>query len=384
MSEELISRLVPVIIILLLVAVWAAMIAFVYRDTNRRGLTGTKQFIWLLLSLFPLVGLIAYLMAHSDQVSALSFGSQRQDTPSQSRPMRRTQPLSSQQPMSKSTISAVEYVKKQTAGNQGSGSGPRVTTPPTNAPNMIKAPPTIPTGVTLTVTGGPGVIRHQAELSFGDTLIGAAPEGQADAYIIIDGDDSVSSTNARIWMVGGEFHLENLSRYGSWVNGKPFYSIGESVQLPADAQIKVGNTYLRLTKQGQNISSASPNPPPALNTPRNSKEALHAAVTYLLVVEEGPHSGEQFVIDRLPATIGRLANCTICLDNDLFVSRKHAEFYLQGGVLRLRDLGCNSGTSVNGYDIHDKMLEVGDKILLGESRLVVRRSALRNTKDLRM
>ena len=91
------------------------------------------------------------------------------------------------------------------------------------------------------------------------------------------------------------------------------------------------------------------------------------------MVEQGEHSGEQFVIDRFPATIGRLANCAICLDNDLFVSRKHAELYLQGDVLRLRDLGSNSGTSVNGYDIQDKMLEVGDKILLGESRLVVRR-----------
>ncbi|GIK40857.1 MAG: hypothetical protein BroJett011_46900 [Chloroflexota bacterium] len=93
---------------------------------------------------------------------------------------------------------------------------------------------------------------------------------------------------------------------------------------------------------------------------------------YLLVVAAGPHAGEKFILDNLPATIGRGSGCAIRLDNDQGVSRRHAELYQQAGKLRLRDLNSTHGTRVNGYDINDKGLTSGDKIHVGYSVFIVK------------
>ncbi|MBE7552441.1 MAG: FHA domain-containing protein [Anaerolineales bacterium] len=92
-------------------------------------------------------------------------------------------------------------------------------------------------------------------------------------------------------------------------------------------------------------------------------------MTYILRVTDGPHAGEKFVIDRFPALIGRGSDCQIRLDNDLGVSRRHAELYQQAGKVRLRDLGSTHGTTVNGSKINDKELASADKIRLGYSLL---------------
>lgn len=97
-----------------------------------------------------------------------------------------------------------------------------------------------------------------------------------------------------------------------------------------------------------------------------------AKLTCVLMVAEGPHSGEEFVLDGLPAAIGRGSGCAIRLDNDRGVSRRHAELYRQAGKLRLRDLNSTHGTRVNGFDIDDKGLTPGDKIHVGYSLLIVK------------
>lgn len=91
---------------------------------------------------------------------------------------------------------------------------------------------------------------------------------------------------------------------------------------------------------------------------------------YVLAVTDGPHAGEKFVIDRFPAFIGRGSDCQIRLDNDLGVSRRHAELYQQGGKVRLRDLESTHGTTINGSKINDKELASADKIRLGYSLLI--------------
>lgn len=96
-------------------------------------------------------------------------------------------------------------------------------------------------------------------------------------------------------------------------------------------------------------------------------------VAYTLVVTEGPHSDEKFGIDHWPICIGRSPGCDIRLDNDLGISRQHAELYQQGGQVRLRDLASTHGVSINGYDVKDKGLTPGDRIRLGHSVLIFTR-----------
>ncbi len=91
-----------------------------------------------------------------------------------------------------------------------------------------------------------------------------------------------------------------------------------------------------------------------------------------LVVMEGPHTGEEFFLETLPASVGREPGTAVQLQNDRRVSRLHAEFYRKDGSLRIRDLRSTHGTFVNGYSISDKALEQGDKIELGVTILQIR------------
>jgi pSer/pThr/pTyr-binding forkhead associated (FHA) protein len=92
----------------------------------------------------------------------------------------------------------------------------------------------------------------------------------------------------------------------------------------------------------------------------------------VLVVTEGPYTGKEFTLERLPASIGRGANAALRLDEDLGVSRQHAELFRQDGRLFIRDLNSTHGTLVNGLQIAEQALQPGDQIQIGYTRLLIR------------
>jgi len=105
-------------------------------------------------------------------------------------------------------------------------------------------------------------------------------------------------------------------------------------------------------------------PPPAPAGP--------GGADYQLVVTGGPEAGKSFRLEYLPAVIGRGQDVSISLDNDQSVSRQHAELYLQGVMLRIRDLNSAHGTQVNGFSIQDKGLDAGDRIEIGRTVIQVK------------
>ena len=210
MSEQFALMLVVIAIILLMLGVWAATIVFVFWDTRRRNLPGRQQFKWVLLSLVPLVGLIAYLINRPGQ----------------------TKPSTSQ-----------------------------------NRVTMLKP---------------------------------------------------VQTTERRL----------------------PTIAAAEFAQV-------------------------------ARQRPELAVEAGQEP-TLTLTVTKGPHLGQEFVVDKLPALVGRVDDAAVRLDQDIGVSRRHAELYRQQGVLRLRDLNSAHGTSVNEQAISEVDLAPGDTICAGLSFLVVK------------
>ena len=64
--------------------------------------------------------------------------------------------------------------------------------------------------------------------------------------------------------------------------------------------------------------------------------------------------------------IGRKKECNIYL-NDELVSRNHARIIFSGGNVKMTDLGSTNGTSINGQNIKEKVLEDGDEIVIGFS-----------------
>lgn len=92
---------------------------------------------------------------------------------------------------------------------------------------------------------------------------------------------------------------------------------------------------------------------------------------YKLTIIAGSHVGKEHILDHLPVRIGRGLDVSIPLDEDMGVSRLHAEIYEQSGELRIRDLKSTHGTLVNDNLVTDQNLSPGDRIRVGRSILLV-------------
>jgi hypothetical protein len=113
-----------------------------------------------------------------------------------------------------------------------------------------------------------------------------------------------------------------------------------------------------------------PSHPPKLDPPQETKTAPQSETwTIKLSVMAGPHNGAEYIFKSLPIKIGRGSDVSLPLDEDLGVSRLHAEIYEQKGTLRIRDLHSTHGTKVNDLIISDNSLDTGDKIQIGVSIL---------------
>jgi hypothetical protein len=93
-------------------------------------------------------------------------------------------------------------------------------------------------------------------------------------------------------------------------------------------------------------------------------DALPAG-TALLVVRRGPNAGSRFLLDSDLTLVGRHPDSDIFLD-DVTVSRRHAEFYRQGGRFTVRDVGSLNGTYVNRERIEETDLSGGDEVQVGK------------------
>jgi hypothetical protein len=89
----------------------------------------------------------------------------------------------------------------------------------------------------------------------------------------------------------------------------------------------------------------------------------------MLVVRRGPNAGSRFLLDHDLTMVGRHPDSDIFLD-DVTVSRRHAEFYRQGGRFTVRDVGSLNGTYVNRERIEQTDLSGGDEVQVGKFRLV--------------
>lgn len=91
--------------------------------------------------------------------------------------------------------------------------------------------------------------------------------------------------------------------------------------------------------------------------------------TAILVVRRGPNAGSRFLLDSDLTLAGRHPESDIFLD-DVTVSRRHAEFYRQGGRFTVRDVGSHNGTYLNRERIEVAELSGGDEVQVGKFRLV--------------
>ncbi|MDR2197630.1 MAG: FHA domain-containing protein [Coriobacteriales bacterium] len=83
-----------------------------------------------------------------------------------------------------------------------------------------------------------------------------------------------------------------------------------------------------------------------------------------LTLVKGPLKGEAFLLDALPATIGRDPSCDIFLNN-MTVSRKHAIIERLGSRIVVRDNTSLNGTWVDGKIVEEAELIEGTLLQVG-------------------
>ena len=93
-----------------------------------------------------------------------------------------------------------------------------------------------------------------------------------------------------------------------------------------------------------------------------------AATLPSLVVVEGRRVGERIAIPDGRWIIGRDAGSDIVVD-DAGVSRRHAALTVEGGEAPIDDLGSTNGTRVNGVRVDQQLLQDGDELAFGNTRL---------------
>jgi FHA domain len=141
----------------------------------------------------------------------------------------------------------------------------------------------------------------------------------------------------------------------TWLKRVPQPEANSGTYLAADL---LQNTY------------AAPKPA-SLQTQADLPSDVHVAARLYLKAIDGPHAGQEYPVFSLPAQIGRGPEAAVRLDQDLGVSRHHAEIYELAGELHIRDLGSAHGTRMGGSNIEDRGLEPGDHIQVGVTTLVI-------------
>ena len=78
--------------------------------------------------------------------------------------------------------------------------------------------------------------------------------------------------------------------------------------------------------------------------------------------------GRRTVIEDREITIGRIAGCDVVV-NDTNVSRRHASVARRGDQFIVTDLGSTNGTLLNGRRIQQSVLQAGDVLTVGTTKL---------------
>jgi hypothetical protein len=82
-------------------------------------------------------------------------------------------------------------------------------------------------------------------------------------------------------------------------------------------------------------------------------------------------NGSRHAITADGLVIGRGAEADLRI-NDPGISRRHAEFRLDGRQVRVADLGSTNGTLVDGHKVRETTVRDGAKVRLGNTEIVVR------------
>ncbi len=97
-------------------------------------------------------------------------------------------------------------------------------------------------------------------------------------------------------------------------------------------------------------------------------------VEHVFTIFDGPDEGKVFILSDKPITVGRQDGCDAVLHDDR-VSRRHCRLLPSGERVVVVDENSANGTFVNGLLVQESVLQKGDVLDLGASRIVYGRES---------
>ena len=166
---------------------------------------------------------------------------------------------------------------------------------------------------------------------------------------LVANDAGVAPFHAELLLENRFYYLTDLGTPGStYVNDE---KVGERYQIRSGDRLRLGALELQIVD------------------PAKAGTKLASAPRWLLQVVKGENQGHKYHITG-SMTFGRSVKCELCF-SDAELSRRHAEFYLKGDVLEVKDLASANGLLVNREKITTAVLQPGDQIQLGNTTLLV-------------
>ena len=220
----------------------------------------------------------------------------------------------------------------------------------TMAPGAGQTPGTL---LHLDVVSGPAA-GSSFNLKEGNNALGRSP----DAELFID-DAMVSRTHAMIRVSDGEMYIIDLGSSGGTrvgnlnVEGHPL-EIGET--------FTVGQSVMTLLPMEGRAAQAGGS--------GQTMVGLGATTSMALVVQSGPDTSKVFNLREGPNTVGRDVGADVQL-SDQQVSRRHAVVTLKETSVTVSDVGSTYGTTINGQKLEGTKLQLGDRVFVGQSELVL-------------
>jgi len=101
---------------------------------------------------------------------------------------------------------------------------------------------------------------------------------------------------------------------------------------------------------------------------------------YLESFVEGGRQLRRIALEPLPLRVGRLPGLALTLSSES-VSKEHAELFLSGGVLHVRDLGSKNGTHVNNERVAEAPLREGDILHFAQVEFRVGRQEIEDADE---
>ena len=164
---------------------------------------------------------------------------------------------------------------------------------------------------------------------------------------LVANDAGIEPFHAELLLENRFYYLTDLGTPGgTYVNDE---KVGERYQIRSGDRLRLGALELQIVD------------------PAKAGTKLASAPRWLLQVVKGENQGHKYHITG-SMTFGRSVKCELCF-SDAELSRRHAEFYLKGDVLEVKDLASANGLLVNREKVTTAVLQPGDQ--LGNTTLLV-------------